>query len=351
MYKERIQINNQSVHIYSGNSSELLFIHNSNLELSSLDSLNQILETFAVSTLLVSLTIGTYFKSALYCYLYENYKTFESRPVNVLILAQAITQHLICLLMIAHLTIGLHFNVTFSEYFGEDWCSVLWYIQAYGAGFRNFGSLGIATFRLLLIKHNTWVKYKVGVVNLLRIVLVWTFISSALFAVGFGMGNGHVSRKQVAWNFCTGKSEQFREVEHNYSLLTNHVTSESEVLPKMALFASLASVVVELACYILFFRHLNLHDKGMLKKKVLTIGEVQKRRRQNAITFFGQFYGFCVEWLVYCGMIYTLKVDTDISYRLGLVLGYWIEFGLVSVVEITTSKCLKQYLPHNYFHI
>ena len=98
MYKERIQIKNQYVPIYFRNSSELLFIDNANLELSSLDSLNQIFETFAVWTLLVSLIIGTYFKSALYSYLYDNYKAVASRPVNVLIFAQAITQHLICLL-------------------------------------------------------------------------------------------------------------------------------------------------------------------------------------------------------------------------------------------------------------
>ena len=252
--------------------------------------------------------------------------------------------------MVANYTTGLKFDITFSEHLGELWCNSPWYLQAFGAGYRNFGSLGIAIYRLLLIKQNTWIKDKIGLTKLLWIIITVSLVLSTLFAIGFGMGNGPASRKQVTWNFCTGKSENFREVEHDYSLLTGQAAMESEFLPKMAIMLSLASVVIELGCYLLFFRHLNGHDERMLKKKIISTGEGQRRRRENAITFLGQFYGFGVEILVYCGMMYTMGEKTDISFRLGLVLCFWIEFGVLSIVEVMTSNQLKQYLPHNRFY-
>lgn len=346
MYKETVKTTNKNISFYLENQFEQLFINDSKLELSSLDSLNLVGETVVASCLVVSISIGSYFKSALYHYLYDNFKLFGSKPINVLILIQAIIQHFTCLFMVINYTVGLYFNFTVSEHLGEAWCNLPWYVQAFGAGYRNFGSLGIAIIRLLLIKRNNWIKDKLDVMK--SIVLAASLILSAMFAVGFGMGNGPASRKQVTWNFCTGKSENFREIEHNYSLLTGEAADESEFLSEMALIVSLISVGLELTCYIMFFRHLNDHDEGMLKKKILSTGEVKRRRRQNAITFLGQFYGFGVEMLVYSGLIYTMREKASINYRLGLVVGFWIEFGLLSGVEVMTSTNLKHYLPHNH---
>ena len=350
MFKETIQLKNKSIGFPLGNNFELIFIRDSTLELSTLDSLSQLSENIVIVSLLVSISIGSYFKSALYHYLYDNYKSFGSKPINVLILIQGLIQHLTCLFMVANYTVGLQFDITFSEHFGEFWCNLPWHLQAFGGGFRNFGSLGIAIYRLLLIKRNYWVKEKIGLMKLLWIILTASLFLSSLFAIGFGIGNGPASRKQVTWNFCTGTSEKFREVEHNYSLLTGHAAIESELLSRMAIMMSLASVGFELGCYVLFFRHLNCHDKGMLKKKIISMGEAQRRQRQNAISFLGQFYGFIVEVLVYCVLMYTMQEKTDVSLRLGLVLCFWIEFGILSVVEVMTSSKLKQYLPHNRYH-
>ena len=100
MYKETVKITNKNIFFYLENRFEKLFINDSKLELSSLDSLNPIGETLVASCLVVSISVGSYFKSALYHYLYENYKLFGSKPINVLILIQAIIQHFTCLFMV-----------------------------------------------------------------------------------------------------------------------------------------------------------------------------------------------------------------------------------------------------------
>ena len=140
-----------------------------------------------------------------------------------------------------------------------------------------------------------------------------------------------------------------RKILHKYSLLTEQVLPESEFVPRAVIVASLASVIIELICYLIFFGHLYYHNEGLLSRKVLTMDQVRKRRRKNAITFLGQFYGFIVECLLYFGMMYTLKEGSQVIYRLGLVLCFWIEFGIVSIVEVLTSKFLGAHLPHNRF--
>ena len=247
--------------------------------------------------------------------------------------------------------VGLLFNITVSKHLNEIWCNIPWYSQAFGAAYRNFGSLGLAVFRLLLIKRNDLIKDNIIQIKILSSTFAISLILSILSAIGFGMGNGPASRKQVTWNFCTGKSENFREVEHNYSLLTGEVEQVSEFIPEMTVMVSLLAVAAELVCYVMFFQHLSRHDKAMLRKKVLEIGKVKRRRRRNAITFLGQFYGFIVEVMLYLGLIYTLNKNSHIEYRLGMVLFGWIEFGICSVVEVMTSNNLREYLPHNYHHL
>ena len=337
---------NKIINFRSDQLFEQLLVLDFKTELSVFESLDETAENVVIFGLIASFVIGSYFKSSLYAYLHECYKTFGFQPINALIFIQAIIHHTVCFLMVANYSAGLYFDITFSDHLGVNWCNIPWYTQAYGAGYRNFGSLGIAIFRLLLIKNNNWVKYKFGLQRLLLSVVACSIILSSLFAIGFGTGNGPASRKQVTWNFCTGRSEVFREIENQYRILTGTASNESEVVAEIAVVFSLISAGLELVCYILFFQHLDKHDREMLKKKVLSTGEAKRRRNRNAISFMGQFYGFGVEIILYFGMLFTLRETSNIGYRLGLVLCFWIEFGIVSVVEVMSSNHLLNYLPH-----
>jgi hypothetical protein len=132
------------------------------------------------------------------------------------------------------------------------------------------------------------------------------------------------AEKQVNWYFCMGKYENFREVELNYSLLAAKIKGEPEFIPEMVMVVCLVATAIELAFYVLFFQPLDNPDKAMLKKKILKIGEVKRRRCQNAIAFLGQYFRFGIEMMVFYEMIYTFREKSRISYRLGIVLGFWI---------------------------
>ena len=282
---------------------ENFFIRELNLEKSALESLEFSTEVIVISSLCTSLFVGTYFKSALYSYFVENYKDIFKSPINFLLLIQAIIQHSICLFMVGYYTLGLFLNIRFKDNFGEVFCHFPWYIQVYGAAYRNVGSLGIALFRILYIKCSKWVEEKAGEHLVCFIILVFSIAFSSILTLGFAMGNGPISRKQVTWNFCVGKSEGLREVIDQHHLLTGKTSPVSEVVPQLVVFVSLACVLMELACYLFFFGHIYFHEEGLLSREVLTRGEVKRRRRINAITFVGQFYGFIVECVFYFGII------------------------------------------------
>ena len=348
MYKETIKTKDKSLDFEVNDSVESLFIQDFELEINALDSLNIYSESTLVLCLFGSLVIGGYFKSALYCYLYDTRNELGNRPINLLILIQAITQHILYFLVVSFYVTGLIFNITYSESVGEFWCNVPWYAQVVASAYRSINSLGMAIFRLLLIKCNFWVKDKIGMKKMFGATLTLVIIITTLVVTGFSMGNGPGTRRQVIWNFCTGESLKFREIEHQYSLLTGAIVPESELMAFLAVALVTLGVLIELFCYVTFFAHLYKNDSGLLAKKLLPADEIKRRYRKNAITFFGQFYGFVSGMMLYLGVLLTFQEGSDVTLRLWIILWQAIEFGIVSVVEVMTSECLPNYLPHKY---
>jgi len=244
--------------------------------------------------------------------------------------------------------IGLGFDITYFEYFGEAWCNIPWFVGVFGVCYRTIGSLGIAIVRLLLIKNNALIK-KCSKNKLSSIVLMLSFAITACLVIGFKTGNGPGSRKQVTWNWCVGKSETFREAEHEYYLAIGKVSDESELVSMLCLLVTFVGNVAELCCYLIFFGHVYSHDRGLMKRKVLKDAEFKRRRQKNAMTFMEQFYGFVFECLTYIGVWFTSFAGSNISYRLAMAIGFWAEFGIISFVEVVTSQNLRERLPHNLY--
>jgi hypothetical protein len=252
--------------------------------------------------------------------------------------------------MVAYYTIGIFFDITFSEHFGEMCCNVPWYGGTFGGVYRSIGGLGIAIYRVMLIKFNHKFTNKADQKNLLVVIIALTFLLSIGMTIGWGMGNGEVSRKQVTWNFCTGRSAMYREVIHNYSMIVGSENSESDFAPKLTVAISIISILIEFGCYLVIFGHLYFHDKYMLKRKILSVDQVQKRNQTNAVTFLGQFYGFVVECVFCFSLLYlVMKEKSNITYRVVIVIYVWVEFGIVSIVEVMSSQNLRKYLPHNWY--
>ena len=318
------------------------------LNTNALEKLPFELEVTVLVILISSLLIGSYFKSAIYLYMYAKKKFLAERPIDILLLVQAIIQHLLIAQIIFAYVTGLFIDVAISEQLGgEAWCLIPWYGANYGAHYRVVGGFVIAGYRLHCLFYGEWIKEKVGRKKLLCLMLTASITIPGMLTLGFGVGNGSISRKQAFWNFCIGKSEEFRTVIHEYSILRGTTTFQPEYGPKIAVMVLMTCVVAELICYLVFFGYMYLHDMRMLAKQMLSTEVIRKRNQKNAMTFFGQFWTFMTECAMLSLVIMSMGEQSDISIRVFAIVAFWAEFGLVSIVEVMTSKSLIKYLPHN----
>ena len=337
----------ESISFELKNSYEVLNFHDLTWGISFVETLSQKEAGIVVASLVVSFIVGLYYKSGLYGYMYAYRKELLDTPINILLLVKEIIQHLSCLLIVLTYTTALSLDITYAEHFGETWCYVVFCIANFGGAYRMIGGFWMALFRLMYLFCGPWLKEKFGIKKMAGLILGICLGTCGLITVGFGMGNGAGSRKTVAMNFCLGKSEFFREILHEYSLLRGTVTTEPETIPKVVLWTLFAFVLVELLCYLVFFGYLFHHNQAIMKKKILEREDIERRHRKNAISFLGQFWTFLIELLVCIGMIFSMQKKTHIGLRLVVIFGVWVEFGVVSVIEVMVSKSLQQYLPHN----
>ena len=344
MYDDVVTTKSRTMPLYIGHSFDIFTIDESNLELDPLSAMNGYGIAIVVSSLLAAVVVGSYCKYPLYQYMYDTSKELTSKPVDLLILIQAIIEHLVCIGMVVFFSVGLIFDITFASYFGEMWCLFPWYAASFSVAYRTIGSLGIAILRLIHIKKAIQAE-GVGA-GTKWIVLFVCIVVTALVCIGYMMGDGSASRKQVLWNFCTGTSEAVRESVFNYSLARGIIDDGSDLISKVSLSIPAFGVLAEFGCYILFFHHIYSHNERLVTKKVLPVVEVRKRHRKNAITFLGQFYCFLVECCITIGFIYTMHDSSGPKDRAFLIIGLWCEFGILSVIEVITSNTLKENLLH-----
>ena len=335
--------------IYLSNHMERLTFGTLKEELSAFEQLNTYEETIVVAALIIAALVGSFFKSPLYFYCYYKFKGKGNTPIDILIVINAIIQHTVTIFLTINYSVGLIFDITFSDDVSELWCNMIWYAGVFGGAYRAIGSLGLAILRLKCIRSSHIQSDTFGrnkMTQMMLVILIIGIVVSVVLAIGFGTGNGPASRKQVTWNWCVGSSGVIRETEYHYKLLLGTTDKESDLISLFSVLATMVAIMLELFCYVYFFVHVFIHDRGMVTKKLLDSEQVNKRHHRNAFTFLGQFYCFIAETIIVLSFMYTYKANANINARLAVALGAWIEFGLVSIVEVMTSRKLRGNLPH-----
>ena len=284
--------------ISAENISDVVYLKQVHFEKSAIADLPQLQEWILSAILIASVVIGSYCNSSIYQYMVEKYKNKSQTAIDTLILVTTVTQHLISIFLTLILTAGISFDITYSDYVGELGCELIWYSTIYCGAYRTFGSLGIAIFRVLLLKASHWI-HKFDQKGVACFILLLSIATSVCITIGFGTGNGPASRKRAVWNWCKGKSENMTEVLDDYALTSGTISDESEIFVKITLMGLHIGNFAELGCNAIFFLHFYLHDKGLFRKKIIKEPEFTRRIQKNCMSFMAQFYGFNVECLTY----------------------------------------------------
>ena len=300
--------------------------------------------TFPFATLMfISLSIGSYFKCILYQYIYSHKKDWMRRPINVLTLTGAIIHH------VTHISVGgwhalvCLVKTPLGHFVGDDVCWAMVVIGVYGIVYLSVGSFGIAIYRTLYIKCEYWVKYVVGEKMLLMMILVLSIGMSGIICLLYMIeDNGH----RTGYNMCTGLSVSKAELFMEYGHSRGDEPITTTYLGNLANLICITFQLIEFAIYLWVFYFRYKKDNGNIAK-LIRQEDVQQRNAKNAGTFLGQFYGFMVEYSFLAGFlfIHIFYAEVDYQHIRGLfVMAKFMDFGLLSVIEVYSSPILKNFM-------
>ena len=291
----------------------------------------------------ISLSIGSYFKFVLYRFMYSQKKDTINRPINVLTLTSAIIHH------VTHFSIGTEhalvciIDTPLVAYVGDTGCWMMVVFGVFGLVYLSVGSFGIAIYRTLYIRHNYLVKYVIGERTLLLIVLILSIgLSGSITLLYTIEDNPH----RTGINMCTGLSVTETELLMQYHNSIGNEQITTTHLGKLTTLSCITLQLIEFALYLSFFLHRYKNDNGSIAK-FMKQEDVRQRNAKNAGTFLGQFYGFIVEYsfLVSILSIHIFYADVEYQHIRGLiVMAKFIDFGLLSAIEVYSSPVLKSFM-------
>ena len=290
----------------------------------------------------LSVAIGSYFRFILYLYLLKRYKAKELTPINRLTMIVVIVQHLenvtssIASTMIVaaedsldHVTLG-HFV-----------CQTRIVVFPFEVFYSCIGSLGVSIYRILLIKHNYFLKDIIGEKIMTKLILFGGIILSALFAI---LLNSHGYTK-LRFDTCMIAPkipifellDEYEQSRGSLPIFSGHVNVGTALG-----IVSIVSIISEISIYVTFFHHIYKHDNNDRLRRLLEPSVIRCRNKRNAITFFGQFCSFVFELTTMIVLIFTYKFGNRTNnLHVFAATIMRVKFAAMSTIEVMTSNELR----------
>ncbi len=173
----------------------------------------------------VSLLVGWFSKGLIYTHIFKT--NIREQPINILILIEQLIHHFCGNFVLVNFSTSLLFGLSTKELaeavFGEHingntYCSILGYVQVYGAIYAEGNGLSTAIVRILYMKKGTWLKCKYGEFRLIKRVAVANILIGIFLTFLYEIEN--ISNRSVN-NICKGHSQGF-EVKSFLSLLPEY---------------------------------------------------------------------------------------------------------------------------------
>ena len=162
------------------------------------------------------------------------------------------------------------------------------------------------------------------------------------------LDNIETHNERVFLNVCYGSSSSDTQIMIDYELSRGAQLLTTTVLRKITLIVLISLQGIELGIYVWFFHTRYENDNGKIKD-LLTQENIKDRNIQNVTTFVGQFYGFIVEYvfLIICLIWTYLKNDGSDHWKAYFIIMKFIDFGLLSAVEVYSSPILRKFMKMN----
>ena len=226
------------------------------------------------------------------------------------------------------------------EELGKPWiCPFIKNILATLIIYSVSGGLGIAIYRILLIKYDLIVKNFIGEKRLLGIILSCQIL---IIAIHLGLRNDiglvELPIRPMCMTFPYGHVLDILDaytVSHGNDSILIYQT------PLHLLGASfyLLMIIIELIIYLIFFCHLFLHDNSDGIKLLLESEIIKRRNTRNVLTFFSHFCSFVAEFiLTVVLMIAIKKANNENPIVLIDCNARWFSLSGLAMIEFITSR-------------
>ena len=295
--------------------------------------------------LFLTILIGSYFKFVLYKGIFTSNKQnhgWMHRPINILILIAAVIHHITHFIGCIHFILLLTSKKPLETVFGPSYCLPMAIIGEFGIFYLAVGSFGTSLFRIMYIRVEDIVKYRIGETNLLCFIGLFRIGTCSLITFLHMLEE---SSRRVAKNSCNGMSPDQAQIFLDYQTSNGEVLAPTTIYQKLALIFTMTFQVSEFIIYLYFFLWRYKHDNGNIKE-LLDPRETKRRNTNNVTTFLGQFYGFVVE-LSFIGVIFLLThVPSSFAHFVKsiAIISHFLNFGILSAVEVITSPSLRQFM-------
>ena len=328
----------------------LIISHISNQDIPML-SLPSYIKCILTIAMVASIIVGSYYKYIMYSYVWTTNRKnrgWMHRPINILVVTSAVVHHFTHLWTAISHTIIFTYNEinnkkeSMADVMGNQFCQITYIIALYGLAYLIVGSFGISLYRVIYMKREQWIKKVIGEKRLLGIVLAFCLTISGIWVVLFNL---ETIKERAFVNMCFGLSTLDAQIMIDYDMSRGSEILTTTVLRKIALIIGIGVQLTELGIFIWFFYTRYKKDNGRIKK-LLIQENIKDRNIKNVTTFVGQFYGFVVECaFVLITLICTHLGNDDYNHLQAFAsFAKFIDFGLLSAVEVYSSPALRKFM-------
>ena len=294
----------------------------------------------------IIILIGSYSKYIVYVYLYLKHKIKDFKPINTLILVNAIIDHLTVLSLALTYTSVIATDNSLKDFTGPWFCYPVTIMYRFGI-FYAFGSeLGIAVYRTFLVRFDIRVKYIIGEEKLFYGILCSGFCMVALFTVLVSITDYEALFSQTCTIIQPDK-RQVLQLLDNYEQGLGRPSIYSywrDVRIIIGSFLALTTTA-QIIIYFVFFRGIYKHDNTERLRRLLGTGAIALRNRVNATTFFGEFCSFIfnLTFVLFIHLAVWMGNSENGLVGMAVMVG-GITFTGQSVIEVFTSVPLRRTL-------
>ena len=290
----------------------------------------------------ITTVVFTYFRSIVYKYILDQYKSKEITEINILTLIVCIVQQLEVFRTSIFETVVLVVEDDFANFISPWFCTIDFTIHFFMWSYSVIGSLGIAIYRIMLIKYDVLVRYRVGEKRLMFTILLSEIVLTAILIGSVSLFNPFLNPLRPPCMYVADQNT-LESLDGYWESLGNPSLLDFDILLRVTIaIVFLALELAEIVIYVIFFRHMYKHDNKENLRKLLGNEVIIQRNMKNAMSFLSLFCSFLVESLF---IIMILICQRSLTSENGLLLASILlrknTLCAMAIVEVVTSSQLR----------